>query len=831
MTAQRLPPTVENFDIALPARPYPGLRAFHRDEWPIFFGRERMTEEVIGRLVRDHLVVVHGDSGCGKSSLVCAGVLPRLEQDAARSSLTWRACVMQPADAPLKGLAAALATLDSNPHRAIEIRRALNRGIDAAPVLAELLRRGPDDHICFVVDQFEELFSFAGRYGPEEAVLFAEVLEGLLSRKPEGLYALLTMRSEFLGHCARLPGLAETVNKGQYLLPRMTHADLLRAIREPARLYGGQVSVDLAERLVADAGGDQDQLPLIQHGLMVLHAAIVRSNAPGETSASGTRRSGDRWHLDVEDYTLHVRDVLSNHADSLLGDLSPAERRIIEMVFRSLSELKAEGSAIRRPQTLTVLSGVAGVNEPTLDALLRPFRADGASFLRPYGDQPLAAKERVDVSHEALLRCWTSIADENHGWLFREFQDGLIWKSLLIQATEFDKSHEHVLSPATAEERETWLAGHNAAWAERYGGQWDRVTTLVQASLEAARRSEEKRAKARMWRWAAWALMAALPLVLLGGLYFYRQAEQERRLRTRLLDEQKKAAESARQKDNLAKILATSSVNYSGMQANDQDIEKTIARYRGTVLRIKDGRLDATSPTTADIAAQKVAIERSAQSVGRIVTSGDPYTDWLGTTFMVGPDMVVSVGRNGSHFKKDGSKRIPNPADQLRIDFSEGPTKVPAASFPVIELVWSSGEEHTSISLWRIATTPLKPGPTLPPPLPVAADPTLVSGQSLYLVGYLSRDPRHPAPVLEALFGNVFDVKRATFGRVIALSKDQLVHDCYTTGGAGGSPVIDPSTGLVVGIQYANGPQGRVAVGSSKIAQALASAAQRLPDE
>ena len=62
------------------SRPAP----FEQHEWPIFFGRERMTDEIVDRLLGHRLLVVHGDSGCGKSSLVRAGVLPRLEQESAR---------------------------------------------------------------------------------------------------------------------------------------------------------------------------------------------------------------------------------------------------------------------------------------------------------------------------------------------------------------------------------------------------------------------------------------------------------------------------------------------------------------------------------------------------------------------------------------------------------------------------------------------------------------------------------------------------------------------------------------------------------------------------
>ncbi|HMY79142.1 MAG TPA: ATP-binding protein [Thauera aminoaromatica] len=99
------------FAIRLPPRPYPGLRPFEQHEWPIFFGRERMTDEIVDRLLGHRLLVVHGDSGCGKSSLVRAGVLPRLEQESARGGVRWRTCTTLPRAAPLWNLARALAVV------------------------------------------------------------------------------------------------------------------------------------------------------------------------------------------------------------------------------------------------------------------------------------------------------------------------------------------------------------------------------------------------------------------------------------------------------------------------------------------------------------------------------------------------------------------------------------------------------------------------------------------------------------------------------------------------------------------------------------------------
>ena len=288
------------FDATLDFPPYPGLRPFASAEWPIFFGRETMTDEIIDLVTKKHLVVVHGDSGSGKSSIVRAGVLVQLQQGHAATDASWRTCAMLPRDDALGNLARALAGLladEPTPDQILDVRHILNRGRRAPEMLADLLRRDEADHICILVDQFEELFTFANRRSPEETRLFVDLLVGLQQKPPPGLYAILTMRSEFLGHCARYEGLAEAVNKTQYLLPRMERPALLRAIREPAPLYGGEVSQELAERLIADAGGGQDQLPLIQHGLMRLwrrKTGCSRQGANGSPRTAAASRDSPR---------------------------------------------------------------------------------------------------------------------------------------------------------------------------------------------------------------------------------------------------------------------------------------------------------------------------------------------------------------------------------------------------------------------------------------------------------------------------------------------------------------------------------------------------------
>jgi hypothetical protein len=478
------------FDAGRPAKPYPGLRPFRSDEWPIFFGREPMTDRVIDLVIKNKMVFVHGDSGCGKSSLIRAGVLVQLQQGHAATGGRWRTAAMLPREDPIGEMARALASLDGegDPDASLiaDLRELLKDGRYAPESIAMLLRQGEDDHICILIDQFEELFRYA-QVSYVEAACFTEFLTSFAGDPPAGLYAIVTMRSEFLGHCARFEGLAETVNRTQYLLPRMEHPALTRAIRGPARLYNGQVSPDLADRLITDAGGGQDQLPLIQHGLMLLwqrkvaaegrlaetaepwhHENVLEDAAkpfrhewgPAEPVARPVHESDDAlpppygpaWRLDLEDYQGGgLETLLSDHADEVMAAAAPDARRekIVEHMFRALTDINAEGQAIRRPQILAELMSVTGSDEQILKEIVDQFRADGVSFLTPYGDVSIELGTLVDISHEALIRCWRKIKD---GWIYREFEDGLIWKSLRIQAQKGE-----TLSEAATEDRDAWL--------------------------------------------------------------------------------------------------------------------------------------------------------------------------------------------------------------------------------------------------------------------------------------------------------------------------------------------------------------------------------------
>ena len=149
--------------------PYPGLRPFQPEEAPLFFGREAQVEDMLARLEDHRFLAVVGTSGCGKSSLVRAGLIPALEQGfLSDAKPNWRIAVMSPGSAPFDNLTTALLREAALGHE----RRNVSQ--QAASLLQATLRRGPlglveavaeshlpeDTNLLLVVDQFEESFRY-----------------------------------------------------------------------------------------------------------------------------------------------------------------------------------------------------------------------------------------------------------------------------------------------------------------------------------------------------------------------------------------------------------------------------------------------------------------------------------------------------------------------------------------------------------------------------------------------------------------------------------------------------------------------------------------------
>ena len=232
-----------------------------------------------------------------------------------------------------------------------------------------------------------------------------------------------------------------------------------------------------------------------------------------------------------------LANLLSQHADQVMASAAPDQRskRIVETIFRALTDVTSEGAAIRRPCGFGKLCAVAGVPPSEVRPILDAYRAPGVSFLTPYTPQPIDEKTPIDISHEALIRCWREIGPGANAWLLREFRDGVAWRTLMLQAQNFAEG-SNFLSEAASEARAAWLAERNEAWSQRYGGEWPKVVALVEVSQQHWRGQREA-ARARRIRRLATALGVAAVLAGAGAIWVARErTQQQERLQQEDID-------------------------------------------------------------------------------------------------------------------------------------------------------------------------------------------------------------------------------------------------------------------------------------------------------
>jgi len=496
-------------------RPFPGLRPFAAEDHEFFCGRDAQIYALYRLIDISRFVAVIGSSGSGKSSLVRAGLFPLLdEENAGGGKRTWLRAEMRPGNAPLNELVRAFTDLSwricANNAPSVAAARedriayrvgASSRGI--ADALGEIDGIAGKS-LVLAVDQFEELFRYSSATpegqpnraeatrSRDEAAHFVQLLLEASRSQALDVHVLLTMRSDFIGDCARFQGLPEAVSATQFLVPSLTRDQREQVIRKPLEHAHASIESALIDRLLNDTPDELDQLPVLQHCLLRLWEQAGASAATEQAHADTA--SGAR-HLTLEQYRQigGIENALSCHANEILGRIGRLEP-IVARVFRALSEFDNNHRAIRRARSFSQLCDETAADKNELREVLDQFRSDDCSFLTasPPGAEFIEDKAGIDISHEALLRRWDRVRGDPEatgaandprpiGWMREEEEDGRHYQALLYLGD---------LPPSDIKNTLAWWTKlpRTPAWAARYGGGYNRVQQLLergQSALEA----------------------------------------------------------------------------------------------------------------------------------------------------------------------------------------------------------------------------------------------------------------------------------------------------------------------------------------------------------
>ena len=427
---------------AVVGSPYRGLAVFGERDAGWFFGREAAAVALLDRMSRllagAGLLVVSGASGAGKSSLLRAGVLPRIRADgltAAPGAAWWPYVLFTPTRVPLDELAlrvAPLAGTDAAAVRrglaadpggfALTARQAALAGTprpaeerdDRPPPRDQLRRR----RLLLVVDQFEELFTQCPEEGQRRAFITALHAAATAGHGPDQAPAALVvlgMRADFETRCADYPQLTDPV-QDRYLVTAMTERQLRMAITEPAKKAGFKVDDDLTGLLLAEVRTGQSGtfgagvLPLLSHAL----------------DQAWRSRTGQAVTLADYERTGGIEGAVAGSAQRAYERLTPGQQAAARQVFTRLTATSAEGvDYADRATKAELTTGKSPTDAQDVEAVLEAFAAERLLTL---------AAGTVELSHEALLTAWPLLRDT---WLADTHADRIVRSRLHATATEW----------------------------------------------------------------------------------------------------------------------------------------------------------------------------------------------------------------------------------------------------------------------------------------------------------------------------------------------------------------------------------------------------------
>ncbi|MCM2387190.1 WD40 repeat domain-containing protein [Streptomyces albipurpureus] len=370
--------------------PYRGLARYEPGDQNRFFGREELLGQLVELLAEHRLVLLAGASGSGKSSLLRAGLVPKLQVPESTPLACAGIRFITPGSLPATTHAHVLTPAPGSGRTGTE-----SAGISVGPPQPGAIRAGAHARdIIVVVDQFEEVFTLCK--DQDERAQFLDLL--LAAREPgSGLRIVIAVRADFYGPCTEHPGLAEVMRTAHLVIGPMTTSELRQAVVGPARSAGLIVERELTARIVQETAAEPGGLPLMSHALLEVWR----------------RRRGRTLTLAAYEAIGGVHGAVADTAEHTYNQLTPSQRTETRRILLRLITPGDGTPDTRRPVNRRELNpgpeqppALARTGDPD-DTTLVVERLTRARLLVLDGDT-------VDLIHEALITAWPRLTDWVH---------------------------------------------------------------------------------------------------------------------------------------------------------------------------------------------------------------------------------------------------------------------------------------------------------------------------------------------------------------------------------------------------------------------------------
>lgn len=473
--------------------PYIGLNPFTETDHELFFGRQQLTGNILGKLKEKSLAVLAGPSGSGKTSAINAGVVRELKEGKILPGSEKWYCFppITPGLEPLASLASLFVPREGEFTE--RIKQEADKLLQDTTYLFQLVSAAKfvDAPVVIIVDQFEEVFTLC-KDDPKREAFIANLLN--LIKSPTVKHRLiLSMRSDRINYIIRRADLSDPFRDAEVRIFPLSEGSLHDAIEKPAQSIGLKFQPNIIDQLIREIYGDPIGLPLLQFTLLKLW-----ENKEGDTITWASMNQLNS-----------CRNALVQSADEFYKSLKPEEkaigRRIFLKMVRLSEALEVAGEQVRRAdfyQASESSEHVDSLLEKLVEANLVRIRKSSmpaaprnnngasaavesgiASGIRD-GEAASSPDDQFELAHESLVRYWPKL----DGWV-KKMREAMVtrqrleafaanWVILGKSSGLLDKFQLH--------EAETWLQSQDAI---ELGYDVD-LPALVQTSRDAIKQEE-----------------------------------------------------------------------------------------------------------------------------------------------------------------------------------------------------------------------------------------------------------------------------------------------------------------------------------------------------
>ncbi len=341
-------------------RPYKFLDYYTEQDAPLFFGRGPEVEAICSQILAHRSFILHGRSGAGKSSIVRAGLMPRLK------SQGHLAFVIRSFVDPLAQMAAALPPVSTRD----------NSSSPTPPLdemIASLVEGSRHRSVVFFFDQFEEFFLLLTEASRRR---FIDAVGKLFTNETLPVRLVFALREDLLAEMSQLKPAIPEIFHHEYRLKRLSREQAATAIVEPAKSVGCHYELELVTRILDDLGEpDGVDPPQLQ---IVCDQLYDARDASGKLTVATYERLGT------------ASQMLAGYLERVLRRFHAADLRVAREVLKTLISSDEQRLVLR----------VAEVN-----AHLKNFTANGAAAIHATIEELIVAR---------VVRCRNQ---DGEGWL------------------------------------------------------------------------------------------------------------------------------------------------------------------------------------------------------------------------------------------------------------------------------------------------------------------------------------------------------------------------------------------------------------------------------